>query len=582
MPEMHIRFSLVVAKLVAIWSFGLARRDQALGMFVYLPIRLRLLMALAAFLFLGTTLMSSPALAHHRHHPSPAVPVQTGQAHHGRRGQVHMLSSPTDPQKDAALIVDGATGKTLYARNETLERHPASLTKMMTLYLLFEALKAGKLTMHTLLPVSWHASVQKPTKLDLRPGQTIDVDTAIRAVVIRSANDVAVVIAEALGGTESHFAEMMTEKARQLGMKETNYHNASGLPDPLQITTASDLAILARHLAYDFPQYYPYFGLQGFSYKGTWYPTHDNLIGRYQGADGIKTGYTGASGFNLVSSVTRGTTHIIGIVMGGRTAVRRDLEMVRLLDQTFAQISANPSLVASRTVPWQQVAQSAPPPALAGFGLPPVSANQIASLSAAPKTVQSEDEDAAENARAPDESFALIHAEGSNPPVKPASSPAAPLPAVPPLAIAKANGPIPAIRPRARPNEDRAGAQPGLVRTAAATIDVPKPQMRPSLAEPKDEGDNDGSPMPTPGHNWTIQIGAYADKAMADAQLKTYYVKAQDVLARASKIIAPITSPHGHVLYRARFGLFAEQQARDVCNRLTQRGQTCFAAVQTR
>ena len=120
----------------------------------------------------------------------------------------------------------------------------------------------------------------------------------------------AVVIAEALGGTESHFAEMMTDKARQLGMKETNYHNASGLPDPLQITTATDLAILARHLAYDFPQYFSYFGLSGFNYKGNWYPTHDNLIGRYDGADGIKTGYTGASGFNLVSSVTRGTAHI--------------------------------------------------------------------------------------------------------------------------------------------------------------------------------------------------------------------------------------------------------------------------------
>ena len=139
---------------------------------------------------------------------------------------------------------------------------------MMTLYLLFEALKAGKITMQTQMPVSLHAQQQKPTKLSLRPGQTIDVDTAIRAIVIRSANDVAVVIAEALGGTESHFAEMMNDKARQLGMKETNYHNASGLPDPLQITTATDLAVLARHLAYDFPQYFPYFGAAGLHLQG--------------------------------------------------------------------------------------------------------------------------------------------------------------------------------------------------------------------------------------------------------------------------------------------------------------------------
>ena len=485
-----------------------------------------------------------------------------------------MLASPTDPEKDAALVVDGATGKVLYARNETAERHPASLTKMMTLYLLFDALKRGQVNMQTPLAVSWHASVQKPTKLNLRPGETIDVDTAIRAIVIRSANDVAVVIAEALGGTESHFAEMMTERARQIGMKETNFHNASGLPDPLQITTASDLAVLAHHLAYDYPQYFSYFGLSGFRYKSVWYPTHDNLIGRYEGADGIKTGYTGASGFNLVSSVTRGTTHIVAVVMGGRTAVRRDLEMVRLLDQTFTQIAANPSLVARATVPWQQVAQNAPPPAIAGFSLPQVAPAQFAALSPVPQTVQAEDEDAAETARAPDENFSLIHAEGpaAN---KSAAPPAKPQPAVPP-AVAKALSPH-----SPRPDETLATAQALLVRTASNnTADAPRPQMRPSLAEDKTEGDADTTPRP--GHNWTIQIGAYADKALADAQLKTYYGKAQDVLARASKIIAPITSPKGHTLYRARFGLFAEQEAREVCNRLTQRGQTCFAAVQTR
>jgi D-alanyl-D-alanine carboxypeptidase len=550
-------------------------------MSVSLPYRLRFLTGLVAAFFLTAGLALPAQAAHHRRHLTALTAISLLHGH-GHRGQIQMLSSPTDPQKDAALIVDGATGKVLYARNENAERHPASLTKMMTLYLLFEALKAGKVTMQTQMPVSWHASVQHPTKLNLRPGQTISVDTAIRAIVIRSANDVAVVIAEALGGTESHFAEMMTQKARQLGMKETNYHNASGLPDPLQITTASDLAILARHLAYDFPQYFSYFGLSGFNYKGTWYPTHDNLIGRYEGADGIKTGYTGSSGFNLVSSVTRGTTHIIGVVMGGRTAVRRDMEMVRLLDQTFARISTNPTLVASRTVPWQQMAQNAPAPAIAGFGLPQVAPNRFAALSPVPQTVQSEDEDAAENARAPDEKFSLIHAEGE--------TPGKPQPAVPPMAakpvpatpVAKAAPPAPAIRPRARPDKMLASEQARLVKTAVNMVDAPRPQVRPALRGDADQGDSGAVPAPTPGHNWTIQIGAYADKAMADAQLKSYYGKAQDVLARASKIIAPITSPQGHVLYRARFGLFAEQEARDVCSRLTQRGQTCFAAVQTR
>ena len=512
--------------------------------------------------------MAAPALAARHHHRNVASAP--------RRAVVRMPASPTDPGKDAALIVDGATGKVLYARNETAERHPASLTKMMTLYLLFDALKAGKVTMQTQLPVSWHASIQKPTKLNLRPGQTISVDTAIRAIVIRSANDVAVVIAEALGGTESHFSEMMTARARQMGMRETNYHNASGLPDPLQISTASDLSILGRHLAYDYPQYFPYFGLSGFNYNGAWYPTHDNLIGRYDGADGIKTGYTGASGFNLVSSVTRGTTHLIAVVMGGRTAVRRDLEMVRLLDQTFAQISANPTLVARASMPWQQVAQSAPAPAIAGFSLPQVSTsqvsgNQFAALSPVPATVQSEDEDAAESVRAPDENFSLIHAEGKS--AVPANAPAAQaLQPAPPPAVAKVTNP--------RSDNTLASAQAQLVKTAINTpgANSPRPQTRPALKEDASEDEL----AAVPGRNWTIQIGAYADRALALAQLKTYAGKAQDVLARASQIVAPLQEPNGHTIYRARFGLFAEREAREVCNRLTQRGQTCFAAVQTR
>ena len=491
---------------------------------------------------------------------------------HPRR-VVKMPSSPTDPAKDAALVIDGVTGKVLYARNETSERFPASLTKMMTLYLLFDALKAGKVTMQTPLPVSRHAAIQKPTKLSLQPGQTISVDMAIRALVIRSANDVAVVIAEALGGTEPHFARMMTEKARSLGMRNTNFHNASGLPDMLQITTATDMATLGRRLAYDHPQYYPYFALPGFTWKGTYYKTHDNLIDRYDGADGIKTGYTNASGFNLVSSVTRNGMHVVAVVMGGRTAVRRDLEMVRLLDQTFAQIENNPSLVARATVPWQQVARNTPAPATAGFTLPAISGSQgaqFAALSAMPNAA--EDEDSAEARIAPDEKFSIIHAE--KPPAgKPAVTAQPALIAALPAAKA---GPIPAIRPTARPDYVAAGAPIQM----AAVADAPKPRMRPSLRE--EVGEGDAEPAAVSGRNWTIQIGAYADKALASAQLDSYAGKAQDVLARASRIVSAVQSPAGHTIYRARFGLFGEQEARDVCNRLTQRGQTCFAAVQAR
>jgi len=289
---------------------------------------------------------SSPAVArgHHYHHA------------HAARARLAAWGTPTDPAKDAALILDGETGRTLYTRNAAAERHPASLTKMMTLYLLFEAMKRGDLNMQSSISVSQHAAAQRPTNLHLYAGDSIPVETAIKAIVVRSANDVAVAIAEALGGTEGHFAELMTAKARALGMRDTFYHNASGLPDNLQITTANDLAILARHLAYDFPQYYPYFATPSFGYHGMTYYTHDNLLYRFKGTDGIKTGYTNASGFNLVSSVVRDGAHVIGVVMGGNTARQRDDEMVRLLASTFGRVHANPSLLEHGVIPWKSPA----------------------------------------------------------------------------------------------------------------------------------------------------------------------------------------------------------------------------------
>ncbi len=303
--------------------------------------------------------------------------------------------------RDAALIVDGKSGQVLYERNSSAERHPASLTKMMTLYLLFDALKAQRITLQTQLTISRHAAAQLKVNLNLTPGMTMSVETAIKAIVVRSANDVAAAIAEAVGGTESHFAEMMTAKARALGMRDTFYHNASGLPDPLQITTASDLAILARHLAYDFSQYYPYFATPSFGYHGVTYYTHDNLLGRFQGTDGIKTGYTNASGFNLVSSVVRDGAHVIGVVMGGDTARQRDDEMVRLLAATFVRVRANPALVAHGDIPWKSPAAavalpSVPVSALAG---PPAPVISVSGPTLNPILANSGeiDEDAAEN-----------------------------------------------------------------------------------------------------------------------------------------------------------------------------------------
>lgn len=506
-------------------------------------------------------------------------------SHHGHhRGRGGIPAGATDPGKDAALILDGETGRVLYTRNAAAERHPASLTKMMTLYLLFEAMKRGDVNLQTSLPISVHAASQRPTNLHLYAGDSILVDTAIKAIVVRSANDVAVAIAEALGGTEGHFAELMTSKARALGMHDTFYHNASGLPDELQITTANDLAILARHLAYDFPQYFPYFATPAFNFRGTTYVTHDNLIGRYDGADGIKTGYTGSSGFNLVSSVVRNNVHVIGIVMGGRTAHRRDDEMVRLLDGVFAQIDRNPTMVARAGVPWRQVAVNLPQ----GAGI--VAPNQDRA---------GDDEDAAESR--PDD----VSDNDSNeiaPPPAPvprtnalvaSATPAVPAsPAQPPRAVAMqlptqastasakpAAGTNVAVKPASKPAQTFAAATPGSApkpREVASVSPTAKPQSAPSAGE----GDIGDAGVPTSMNGaWTIQIGAFADMNQARGQLAAYAEKSMDVLGQAARIIVPFTAVDGHTLYRARFGPFVEREAREVCSRLSQRGQTCFAAL---
>jgi D-alanyl-D-alanine carboxypeptidase len=406
------------------------------------------------------------------------------------------------------------------------------------------------------------------------------VDTAIKAIVVRSANDVAVATAEALGGTEGHFAELMTAEARALGMHDTFYHNASGLPDELQITTAYDLSVLARHLAYDFPQYFTYFATPAFNFRGTTYVTHDNLIGRYDGADGIKTGYTGASGFNLVSSVVRNNMHVIGIVMGGRTAHRRDNEMERLLDAAFVQIDRNPALVARAGVPWKQVAVNVP---------------SIGGLNVSPLTVNSDDEDAAESR--PDDVSDNDSNEIAPPPAPVPRTNAATASTAPPqpprvaaIVPVQQNPTAPAKPVQANnvaPASNSPAVKPNTVATAAPAIS-PKPREVASVAptaKPKPapytgEGDIGDAGTPTNMNGaWTIQIGAFADMNQARGQLAAYAEKSMDVLGQAARIVIPFTAIDGHTLYRARFGPFVEREAREVCARLSQRGQTCFAAV---
>ena len=238
------------------------------------------------------------------------------------------------PAKYAAIVVDANDGHALYSANSDDRRYPASLTKMMTLYLLFQAMAAGRVQPTTLIPVSAHAASQPPTKLGFKPGGTIDVDSAIKAIVTRSANDVAVAVGEYLGGTEKNFATMMTAKAHALGMNSTRFDNASGLPDPDQWTTARDMAILGLALRRDFPQYYYYFSVEEFTFHGRVIRGHNKVLDRVAGADGIKTGYTRASGYNIVSSVKENGRSLVAVVMGEDSAGMRNEHVADLL-QTY-------------------------------------------------------------------------------------------------------------------------------------------------------------------------------------------------------------------------------------------------------
>lgn len=235
----------------------------------------------------------------------------------------------------ASLIMDASNGRVLHETNADLARYPASLTKMMTLYLLFEALDRDVVRLDDMLPTSAYAASQPPSKLGLRPGQSVSVENAILALVTKSANDIASVVAEHLAGSEARFAWLMTARAHEIGMSRTTFTNASGLPDPGQVTTARDLAILGLALLHHYPHYYHYFSTDRFYYGAAIHANHNRLLGSYSGLDGIKTGYTASSGFNLVASATRDGQRLIGVVLGARSPTHRSIIMADLLDQAF-------------------------------------------------------------------------------------------------------------------------------------------------------------------------------------------------------------------------------------------------------
>jgi D-alanyl-D-alanine carboxypeptidase len=264
--------------------------------------------------------------------------------------------------KGAVVVIDANTGKTLYSEAADAQRFPASLTKMMTLYLLFERLNNGKLSKETRVSFSKRAAGASPSKLGVRAGVSITVEQAILALVTKSANDVAIAVAETIGGSESGFAEMMTRKARQLGMSRTTFRNASGLPNPGQTTTARDMARLGIALREHYPRYYSYFDTRSFTFAGRRMGNHNKLLGRVEGVDGIKTGYTAASGFNLVTSARDSNRSIVAVVMGGKSGGSRDARMKQLI-ATYLKKGSNVdqgNLVAAAEAPTQQIADKDP------------------------------------------------------------------------------------------------------------------------------------------------------------------------------------------------------------------------------
>ena len=260
------------------------------------------------------------------------------------------------PAIAAAIVVDMNSGSILYSQAPDMPRYPASLTKMMTLYVLFSYLRAGKITFDSELVVTPHAASQAPTKLGLKPDTTITTIDAIKALVTQSANDAAVTIAENLAGTEENFARLMTETGQSIGMTGSTFRNASGLPNDEQVTTARDMAILASHLIHDYPEYYGVFETRYFAFNGRSYRNHNRLLFGYKGTDGIKTGYTRTSGFNLTASVHRDNRHLVAVVLGGRTGGQRDAAMRALLDKHFAEAST------TKPTAQQLLAALLPPP----------------------------------------------------------------------------------------------------------------------------------------------------------------------------------------------------------------------------
>ncbi|MBR0752743.1 serine hydrolase [Bradyrhizobium jicamae] len=533
----------------------------------------------------------------------------------------------------ASIIVDGNSGAVLQATSPDGIRHPASLTKIMTLYLLFERLESGKMKLDTEMPVSQHAADQDPTKLNLRAGQTIRVEDAIKGLVTRSANDAAVVIAEAIAGDEDDFAAMMTRKARALGMSKTVYRNANGLPNDEQVTTARDQATLGRAIQERFPRYYRYFATSTFNWRGQSIRNHNHLLGNVEGVDGIKTGYTRASGFNLVTSMRRGNRHLVGVVLGGRSGGSRDAIMRNLLAEnlekgattrTVAAITERNSAEASVAVaeaeapraaeaPQVSMAAASEPSAAAMQAAPPrpaARASLMAAAAAALPPPPAKVEAQAKPEPAPLTSGVIqtqpiAAIPGSAEPMKPVKVKTVQVKAGA-IKLAAAGPAQPAITSTIAPRAEIAETSSAVVAKATETS---RPEMPP---QPANFGTGNGilgvlpansvpaAPAPTPravaslettprpepvqqkpaaaaSHSgWIIQVGALESESEAKQRIDLARSSARGLLSKADPFTETVVAKDNRTLFRARFAGLERDQAEAACKALKRADISCI------
>ena len=477
----------------------------------------------------------------------------TAQARRHFRHFAHAHSAPAgspapvevDASKFSAIVVDANTGREIYGANENALRHPASITKVMTLYLLFEQLEKGKVSLSSRIPVSEHAASQEPSKLGVPAGESISVEDAIKAIVTRSANDMAVAVAEYIGGSESDFAQLMTHKAHQIGMSRTLYRNASGLPNDEQWTTARDLSLLGRSMQERFPTYFRYFSMHEFTYDGEVIGNHNHLLGRVEGVDGIKTGYTRASGFNLLTSVHRDGRALVAVVMGGRSAPARDRLMERLIETHIADAST--AHTATRLA--ESTPENFAPGGRGGFARPVALAEREEVADAEDHEPVGQGDDSEEEAR-PVPPAPIKRLAAATQPNSPSLTKAA---ALDPAKLGWKTGPkAVAAKPAAKKDE-------GETRVARAA---------------QDDDDDDDSPAKTkPGH-WMIQVGATDDPDDA-RDLLNKAKRGNRSLAGARGFTEKVRKD-GDTLYRVRFAGLDSALAEKACRDLKHSGLKCF------